>query len=145
MTIAKTEKNKAPNPWEYMENKLRNFINEEDWPGYKGSWIPPVDIIENDEAIMVKAELPGIKKDDIQLKIHDGILTISGQKKSENNNEKEKIYRNERMYGPFCRSFSLPTTVDAGKIKASYKNGILTVNLPKVEAVKPKEIPIEVG
>jgi len=92
---------------------------------------------------VVRAEIPGINKDDVRLTVNNGTLTITGEKKQEKNDEKDNYFRNERMYGSFCRSFSLPSTIDSSKIKANYKDGILSISLPKVEAAKPKEIAIE--
>ena len=143
MTLVKFRSRNDLSPWEYMDRMVKNFANEEDWPGFRCNWAPAVDISENDQNIVVRAEIPGINKDDVRLTVNNGTLTITGEKKQEKNDEKYNYCRNERMYGSFCRSFSLPSTIDSSKIKANYKDGILSISLPKVEAAKPKEIAIE--
>ncbi len=107
-------------------------------------WIPRVDISETDDEIIVKADAPGMKKDDIKVTLSENVLTISGEKKAEREDKKKNYHRIERVFGSFTRSFYIPTNVDSSKIKASYENGVLTVTLPKKEEAKPKEIPIEV-
>jgi HSP20 family protein len=107
-----------------------------------GAWLPDVDIVEDKDRIDVQVDLPGMEKDDIKVSVEDNILTIKGERKSFKE-EKDKTYHQvERTYGKFTRSFSLPSTVDGSKIKANYKNGVLKIELPKTEAVKPKEIPV---
>lgn len=107
------------------------------------TWSPAVDIYETENAFVVKVELPGLTKDDIEVQIHDGILTLKGERKFEKEVKEENYHRIERAYGTFQRSFSLPTAVEEDKIKASFKDGVLEVNLPKAEAVKPKQIKVE--
>ncbi len=107
-------------------------------------WGPAVNLYDDKEALTVQAELPGMKKEDIQINLQDGFLTISGERKQEEKYESAQSYRSERFLGRFHRSISLPTEVDAEKIKASYTDGILTVTLPKSEKAKPKQIPISV-
>lgn len=110
-------------------------------------FMPPVDIIEAKDGLMVKVEVPGLEKDNFKVSVEDNVLTISGEKKMEyDEKDKEQNYhRIERTYGCFSRSFTLPRTVDVQKVKANYKNGILEVKLPKSEEAKPKEIEINVG
>jgi len=110
-----------------------------------GTFYPAVDIYEEDKEIILKAELPGIKKNDVQIEINDGVLTLRGERKFEKEDKKGNYHRIERGYGSFHRSFTLSTTIDRDKIKAHYKNGILEVTLPKTEEAKPKSIPIEVN
>ncbi|HVP35387.1 MAG TPA: Hsp20/alpha crystallin family protein, partial [Terriglobales bacterium] len=112
-----------------------------------GIWSPNVDIAETKDEIVLSAELPGFKKEDIKLSVEDHTITLSGEKKSEYEKEdkKENYYRLERRFGSFTRSFALPTPVQADKVKASYKDGILKVTLPKSEEAKKKEIPISVN
>ena len=105
-------------------------------------WSPSVDISETENQYEVKAEIPGLKKEDIKLSVEDNVLTLSGERKYENETEKKNYHRIERAYGKFERSFRLPREVDAGNIKANYKNGVLTVHIPKTETVKPKEIAV---
>jgi len=108
------------------------------------AWIPRVDIAETDDEIIVRADIPGMEKDEIKVTLSDNILTISGEKKIERDEKRENYHRVERVFGSFSRSFYIPTNVEADKIKASYKNGVLEVVLPKKESAKPKEIPVEV-
>jgi HSP20 family protein len=105
------------------------------------AWAPAVDIYETKEALVVKAELPEVKKDDIDVKIDNGILTIQGERKCEEVKD-EQVHRRECQYGFFSRSFSLPTTVDPNKINANYKDGVLTVSIPRKEETKPRQIEI---
>ena len=106
---------------------------------------PSVDICETEEEISVLVEIPGMKKEDIAVSIQDNVLTISGEKKQEEEKKDVNYHRVERMYGSFERSFSLPTAVQVDKIKASYKDGVLNVTLPKSEEAKPKEIDVSVS
>lgn len=106
---------------------------------------PAVDVYEDKENFMVKAELPGMKKEDISVTLHEGSLSISGERKSEEKVEKGEVYRSERFFGRFQRTVALPASVDAGKIKANYKDGVLTVTLPKAEEAKPKHIDVQVS
>lgn len=103
-------------------------------------WNPSVDLSEADDHYEVMAEIPGMKKDEIKISVKDNVLILSGEKKQEEKSEKKNMYRVERMYGQFERSFTLPKNVKADEIRAKYKNGVLTVEIPKAEEVKPKEI-----
>ncbi len=110
-------------------------------------WMPPVDIVENKDEIMVKADVPGLEKDNFKVSVEDSVLTISGEKKVEYD-EKDKensFHRSERVYGCFSRSFTLPNNVDTGSVEAKYRNGVLEVAIPKLEESKPKEIDIDVS
>ncbi|MCK4596501.1 Hsp20/alpha crystallin family protein [bacterium] len=107
-------------------------------------WSPAVDISENKDSIHVDVEIPGMKKEDIRVSLENNVLMLKGEKKQEREINEQNCHRLERRYGSFVRSFELPMPVQADKIKASYKNGVLHVELPKAEEVKPKEIPIEV-
>ena len=109
-----------------------------------GLWSPPVDIYETENEIILKAELPEIDQKDIDIKIEDNTLTIRGERKFEQETKKENYHRIERAYGKFSRSFSLPNTIDQEKIKATYKDGILKLVMPKKEETKPKQITVEV-
>jgi len=108
----------------------------------QGLWAPPVDIYETDDAFMLKAELPGFTKEDVNIEIHENRLIIRGERKRETEAKEDQYHRLERAYGRFERAFWLPTTVDAEHIQASFKNGILEMRLPKSEKAKPKQIPI---
>jgi len=107
-------------------------------------WNPSVDIYEEDGAIVVKAEAPGLTKDDITVEVHDGALTIKGEKKEEKEEKGKLFYRTERSYGCFQRTFTLPENVDSEAIKAAYRNGVLELRIPKVEEKKPEAKKIEV-
>jgi len=108
-------------------------------------WTPAFDVYEEKDNFIVKAELPGMKKEDITVSLHDGDLIISGERKSETKSEGTEVYRAERFFGKFQRSVTLPTTVAAGQVRADYKDGILTVTLPKSEEAKPKQIEVNVS
>lgn len=107
-----------------------------------GDWLPVVDIEETKEAFLVKAELPGVEKDDVSVNIEDGVLTIKGEKKSRT--EDKKQHRVECSYGSFVRSFTLPKTVKAEEVEAEYKNGILNLTIPKSSATTPQQIEVKV-
>jgi HSP20 family protein len=112
----------------------------------RGAWVPPVDIYENDKhELVIKAELPDVDRNDINLRVENNTLTISGEKKMETEVKENQYRRVERSYGPFSRSFTLPQTVDANNIGAEYKNGILTVRLPLREEAKPRQITVQVS
>jgi HSP20 family protein len=111
----------------------------------RSDWSPRVDISETKDDIVVKAEIPGMKKEDIKITLQDNVLTLSGERKQEKEENDTDYYRMERFYGSFTRFFNLPTVVQADRIKASYKEGILSITLPKDEEVKPKQIPIEIN
>lgn len=110
----------------------------------EGIWQPPVDIYEDENTVVIKAELPGIDQNDIEVKIEDSTLTLRGERKHDQTVKQENFHRIERFYGAFMRSFSLPHTIDREKVKASCEKGILTVILPKKEETKPKQITVEV-
>jgi HSP20 family protein len=108
-------------------------------------WTPAFDVYEEKDNFVVKAELPGMKKEEINVSLHDGDLIISGERKSETKSEGTEVYRAERYFGKFQRVISLPATVATNSVKAEYKDGILTVTLPKSEEAKPKQIEVKVG
>jgi HSP20 family protein len=110
-----------------------------------GAWVPPVDIYQSaDQELVLKAELPDIAPDDIELNVNNDTLTISGEKRLSNEVKEDQYHRIERRYGTFSRSFSLPSSVDATKISAEHKNGVLTVRLPAREEAKPRQIKVDV-
>jgi HSP20 family protein len=111
-----------------------------------GAWVPPVDIYHNgDHEVVLKAELPDMSREDIDITVDNGTLTIKGEKKLSGEVKEEQFHRIERRYGTFSRSFSLPQTVDTGKVGAEYKNGVLTVRLPLREEAKPRQIKVDVA
>jgi len=106
-------------------------------------WYPSVDVSENEDEIKVEADLPGMKKEDIDVNIDGNLLTIKGERKKEEETEGEGYYRSERSYGTFQRTFTLPSNVDTEQVKAKFKNGVLSLSLPKLEEAKGKKIEIE--
>ena len=126
-------------------NRLFDFS----WPsrdtGLFSGWSPPLDVYDDKENFVVTCELPGMKKEQIDISLHDGMLTISGERKHEHENAEGEAFRSERYFGRFQRSVTLPALVDASKVKASYKDGVLTIELPKAEEAKPKHIDVSVS
>lgn len=112
---------------------------------WEGTFLPVIDVIEQKDNYIVKAELPGLTKDDVSVTLQDNYLTIKGEKKHEAETKDANYYRRERLYGAFCRTIELPTTVDAKKIEAQFKDGVLSVKLPKTEEAKPKQIEVKVS
>ncbi|MGO8764512.1 MAG: Hsp20/alpha crystallin family protein [Limisphaerales bacterium] len=108
-------------------------------------WTPAFDVYEEKDNFVVKAELPGMKKEDINVSLHDGSLIISGERQAETHSEGTEVYRAERFFGKFQRSVALPAAVASDKIKAQYRDGILTITLPKTEEAKPKQIEVNVN
>ena len=110
------------------------------------TWMPPVDIFQSDEhELVLKAELPDMSREDIDINIENFVLTIKGEKKVSNDVKEEQYHHVERRYGAFSRSFSLPQTVDPNRVSAEYKNGVLTVRLPLREDAKPRSIKVDVA
>src|ERR1700759_405628 len=109
------------------------------------SWAPAVDIHENEHELVVKADLPGVEAKDLDIRVENNILTIRGERRFEKKVNEDNYLRVERAYGSFSRSFSLANTVNADGIKADYQNGVLTLNVPKREEAKPKQIKVTVG
>jgi|ERR1051325_3058287 HSP20 family protein len=108
-------------------------------------WTPALDVYEDKDNVFVRAELPGMKREDIEVSLHEGTLSLSGERKSEEQYKDAEVYRAERFFGRFQRTVTLPTPVAADKVKAQYKDGILTISLPKTEEAKPKHIDINVS
>ena len=118
-----------------------NFL-EDELPS--GTWAPAVDVAEETDKIVVKVEVPGMNENDLKVNFQDGLLTVSGERQFERKDDRN-YHRIERTYGSFVRTFSLPRSVDANKISASYVNGVLEIEIPKLEEAKPKQIQINVG
>lgn len=130
------------NPMNFMfDDFFAPFYNDRRHPG-PTQWLPVVDIIEEEGQFRVTAELPGIEKKDIHVDIKDNVLTLRGERSKEKTAEGEHYYRRERSFGSFTRSFSLPENVDAEAIKADYKNGVLSIAIPKPEKAVPKAITV---
>lgn len=106
-------------------------------------WTPALDMHEDQNNIVVKAELPGMKREEIEISLHDGSLSISGERKGEEKFENAEVYRAERFVGRFQRTLVLPAPVAVDKVKAQYKDGVLTITLPKTEEAKPKQIQVQ--
>jgi HSP20 family protein len=107
-----------------------------------GAWLPPVDIVEEADRLVFRAEIPGVRKDDIEVKVENGTLVLRGEKKQEKEFNSESAHRVERFYGTFSRSFSLPTSINVEKIEARYRDGVLELTLPKAEEAKARSIRI---
>ena len=130
--------------------RLRDQIDQMFEPDFAltdlfSGWMPAVDIVENNNTLMLKAELPGFKREDLDVSLHEDNLVISGERKREEGHKEGGIYRSERFFGRFHRSIPLPFPVDSEKIQANYRDGVLTVTLPKSEKVKAKQIEVDVG
>lgn len=111
-----------------------------------GTWVPPVDIYQNgDQEVVLKAELPDMTREDIDITVDNGTLTMKGEKKFTNEVREDSFHRIERRYGTFSRSFSLPQRVDTAKVAAEYKNGVLTVRLPLRDEAKPRQVRVDVA
>jgi HSP20 family protein len=108
-------------------------------------WTPAFDVYEDKDNVYVRAELPGMRKEDIDLSLHNGSLSISGERKQDKRYDEAEVYRSERFFGRFQRTIMLPTPVAVDRIKAQYKDGILNVTLPKAEEAKPKHIDVSVS
>ncbi len=125
-----------------FEDVMNRMFNE---PAGIRPWTPPVDIVENENELVLTADVPGVKMDAIDIKLEDGTLTISGNREFVSEKKEGGYHRMERAYGKFQRAFSLPESVDAEKVAAAYDNGVLRVTLPKKEIAKPRSIKVSVG
>lgn len=126
-------------------NRLFDFSLPARDSGLFSGWSPALDVFDDKESVVVKVELPGLKKEEINLSLHDGVLTVSGDRKRETEKKEGESFRSERYFGKFQRSVTLPTAVDSAKVTAAYKDGVLTVELPKAEEAKPKQIEVSVS
>ena len=146
----------ATNPWDVMRElaTMQDRMNRV-WGNVfeRGSedvtsrgWMPPVDIYENTaREIIVKAELPGLRREDIDLTVENTTLTIRGERRRDDSIPNDRYHRVERQYGPFSRSFTLPNTLDSSRVRADYRDGVLTVTLPLREEARPRQIQVEVN
>ncbi len=139
------------NPFRELDDMLSRYgrVGGRDVPPAEGQravgWRPAADIAETDKAYIIKAELPEVRKEDVDVSVHDGVITIKGERRYEKTDDSEQQHRVESFYGQFSRSFSLPSDVDQGGISAETKDGVLKVYLPKVEAEQPKSIDVKVN
>ena len=108
-------------------------------------WTPALDVFEQKDNVVVRAELPGMKKEDIEVSLHENTLSISGERKHEETHKDKEVYRAERFFGRFQRAVTLPTLVSGDQVKAQYKDGVLTITLPKAEEAKPRHIDVNVS
>jgi len=113
--------------------------------GERQSWTPAIDVVETEDAIVLKAELAGMDPKDINIEVQDNVLTVSGDRRFEEEVKEDKFYRIERRYGSFSRSLALPPTADESKVEARYENGLLQITVPKAEVARPKKITVAVG
>jgi HSP20 family protein len=134
-----------------LQRRLGRLFDEafQGWPNRENDgaligWMPPVDVLEDKDAVQISVELPGVKAEDVKISLENGVLTIRGEKRQTAEEKTEHVHRYERSYGVFERSFTVPTSVDADHIQASYDLGVLTVRLPKVEKAKPRQIAVKV-
>jgi HSP20 family protein len=125
-------------------DRLFDFTYPSRDTGLFSGWSPSLDLYDDKDAFVVSVELPGMKKEEIDISLHDGVLTVSGERKHERENKEGQTFRSERYFGKFQRSVSLPASVDASSVKASYKDGILSISLPKAEEAKPRQISVDV-
>jgi len=138
-------------PFREMEDSFDRFTKSLSWPRrgrqesmVTGDWAPRVDIAETDKKFSIKAEIPDVKKEDVKVSVDDGVLTITGERKQEKEEKGKKFHRVERFYGSFTRSFTLPENIDETKIEASFKDGMLELNIPKIKSSKPKGLEVEI-
>jgi len=130
-----------------LNRLLSEAFSTLDWPysnGTGATWAPAVDIFEDADGIRILAEVPGVKPEDVKISVENNVLTIQGKKEHVTDEKTEHAHRYERTYGAFERTFTLPTTVDAARIKATYEHGVLRVNLPKAEQARPRQIQVQV-
>jgi HSP20 family protein len=133
-----------------LQNRLNSIFNEFARPEGEealamGSFLPPVDVYEDAQQLVLKLEVPGIKQQDLDVRVENQTLTVKGERKFEADEKQENFHRIERRYGSFVRSFTLPETVDTGAVKAGYDAGVLTISLAKKEAAKPKQVKVEIA
>ena len=130
-------------PLTHLQNAVSSLFDDLlSWPAADRAWAPAIEMSEQENSIIVKAELPGVKPDEIELSVEDSVLTISGRKKEEATEEGEGHYRSERRYGMFRRTIPLAASVDAEKVEANYRDGVLELHMPKSEKMKAKKIEI---
>jgi len=129
-------------PWDRVFDGLLFPLSRSDGEPSRTTWNPLVDIYDNEKAVVIKAELPGVGKEDISIDVSDRVLTLKGERSYDGDMKQERYCRRERTFGEFCRSFTLPADIDPDKIKAEYKDGILRIEIPKPEEQKPKHITV---
>ncbi len=140
------------NPWGDLGNLMERYARETGIPaagGHEavasGDWAPRVDIAETDQEFTIKAEIPEVKKENVKVTVDNGVLSIKGERNQEKEEKGKKFHRIERHYGTFVRSFTVPENVDESKIAAAFKDGMLTLSLPKAKEVKPKATEVKIS
>lgn len=128
--------------WSPMSRLMEDFF-QESRSGDVMVWGPNVDVVETTEGFEIHAELPGVRQEDVKITLDNNVLTLSGEKKQETKEDKDNVLRVERSYGRFERSFSLPATIKADAVRASFEDGVLRITLPKAEEAKARQIPIQ--
>ncbi len=138
-------------PWREIEDMFDRYTRSGGVPrgagqelAPAGDWSPRVDIAETDKAFVIKAEIPEVKKENVKVSVNNGVLSVCGDREQEKEDKGKTFHRVERHYGSFCRSFTLPENVDEANIKATFKDGMLSLDIPKTEAPKPKVIEVKV-
>jgi HSP20 family protein len=127
-----------------LVRRSRDESREKDESMALVEWVPVVDVVETDEEFQIRAELPGVEKNDVKLSVENGVLLISGHREQEKEEKGKRYHKIERAYGSFARSFTMPDVVDEQKVTAEFKNGVLTVHLPKSEKARPKSIEVQI-
>ena len=146
MTIVRWDSSRDVAAVQERMNRMLGFYGPPQEDLTRSAWVPAVDIYSNGEhELVLKAELPDMKEEDIDLTVEDNMLTLRGEKKLDTEVTEEQFHRTERSYGSFARTFALPPTVDAGKVSAEYKAGVLTIRLPLREEAKRKQIKVSVA
>jgi len=152
MALIRWEPVRELNTIQHEMNRLFNAFFETPGPGNTGvqtsslrRWIPAMDLVETDDAFVLRADLPGVTDDDVKIEVEDNVLTVSGERKAEHEQRKEGYYRVERAFGSFSRSLTLPEGVDPEAVRASFGNGVLEVRIPKPEQRKSRKVAISVG
>ena len=140
-------------PWQEIEDMFDRYTRAVGWPrrgavtveaGAKADWSPRVDIAESDGEFTIKAEIPEVNKDDVKITIDNGVVTLQGERKQESEHKGKTFHRVERYYGSFSRSFSLPDNIDDAGASATFKDGVLTLHIPKRERAQPKGVEVKV-
>jgi HSP20 family protein len=134
-----------------LQNRLNSIFNDFARPEgaqetlAAGNFVPAVDVYEDEHKVVLKLEVPGIRQEDLDVRVENQTLTVRGERRFESEEKEENFHRIERRFGRFTRSFTLPVTVDTGSVAAKYENGVLAIQLAKKEAAKPKQVKIEIG
>jgi HSP20 family protein len=142
MALVRWEPMRELNTLQTEMNRLFNSFFDEGGDGERRRWAPAVDLFEREDTLVLKADLPGMTEDDVQIEVRENVLTVAGDRKAEHEEKRNGYYRVERSFGHFSRSLQLPDGVDAGRIEAKFENGVLEVTIPKPEERKPRRIEI---